>query len=348
MTTAAMTVPYLDVPTQEDVMEVSTDFDRHPGTDGDDDIDIDLLSDQPQDQDNDYMIEDTRPEGATGSQTFPDETGNDDVMLDEEDSQIDINEVDFLQDEDLGDAVDYLQEGANQDSLALPEQTGEYDDNTPQPFDQVTAQTDTVSSAFPDSIEDKAREYPEGEILGNGEEGVLGPLHMEENPTLKQSFQDSKKSDQAGAVLEDTRDVRDGSDIPSAIGNAEIGQKTTNEAGGPGGEESTTNIGSLSPSPNEPQHQETLEAPSVHPVIVLYQGTDISLFPPSDQNVSTTYFLHDESLATSSICDLLLACKEVLANTINEEDELELNIEELGLCINEVSFHHNNIMCAST
>lgn len=340
MTAAALTVPYLDVPTQEDVMELSTDFDRHNGTDGDTDIDIDLVPDQPEDQDNDYMIEDTRSEGGTGSQAFPNETSNDDVMLDDGGSQADLNEANALQDEDLDDAGDYFQDDANQDSLALQGNIDEFDDNTLQPIDQITPQTDHGFSTLADTFEAKTKEQLEKEISDNRVEDVLSSLGTEDNAEiLQQSFHDSNIVGLAGSNLENTRDVLDWPENPTSIANTETAQEATNKDldSRPQPEEPASKSASSNPRPTEPPQEQAYEATTVHPVVVVYQDVEISLFPPSDQSDSYTFFLHDEGLATSSIYDLLLACKEVLADSISEEDELELTIEELGLCISEVS-----------
>lgn len=350
MTVAALTAPYLDISAQEDVMELSTDFDRHHGTDGDTDIDIDLVPDQPQDLDTDYMIEDTRSEGETGVPPLPNETGNDDVMLDEEGSQGDLNDAGFLQDEDLDDAASYLQDDANQDFLAVQGDTAEYHDVTLQTIHRTTSHADPVFSTLPDTSEDKTREYPDNEVLDIREEDVFDSLDTEDNAdTLKQHLHNPNGDEPAGPILEDPRDVLDWSDIPTSIGNTETDQKAANGVleGEPQPEEVSSKLGSADPSLIEPQHEQVHEAANVHPVIVVYQDSEISLFPPSDQSNSPTFFLHDESLAISSICDLLLACKGVLADSISEEDELELNIEELGLCISEVRFLRTRNMRAS-
>ena len=77
----------------------------------------------------------------------------------------------------------------------------------------------------------------------------------------------------------------------------------------------------------------------VHPVMVMYQGDEISLFPPVDQEEeqSSTYFLQDEQLASDAITKLLGACRSVLGESISVQEELVIDIEELGLHMSEVS-----------
>ncbi|MCJ1247168.1 hypothetical protein MMC30_004380 [Trapelia coarctata] len=77
----------------------------------------------------------------------------------------------------------------------------------------------------------------------------------------------------------------------------------------------------------------------LHPVIVVYQESEILLFPPHEhgEDQAQTYFLEDESLATQTIQSLLGACRLVLADSINDDVELELKITSLGLEICETS-----------
>ena len=77
---------------------------------------------------------------------------------------------------------------------------------------------------------------------------------------------------------------------------------------------------------------------SLHPVVVLYQQSEIFLFPPhdNDEQYAQTYFLEDESLANQNVKVLLEALRLVLADSINEYDELEINFVSLGLDICEV------------
>ena len=77
----------------------------------------------------------------------------------------------------------------------------------------------------------------------------------------------------------------------------------------------------------------------VHPIVVLYQNSEISLFPPVDQaeEHTSTYFLQDEQLANESFTKLLEACRSVLGESISAQEELILDIGALDLHISEVS-----------
>jgi hypothetical protein len=74
----------------------------------------------------------------------------------------------------------------------------------------------------------------------------------------------------------------------------------------------------------------------LHPVKVIYQDSEICLFPPTHDDNSETFFLSDISLAFENLDKLLAACREVLAGTIGDDDELVLDVASLGLHICEV------------
>ena len=78
-------------------------------------------------------------------------------------------------------------------------------------------------------------------------------------------------------------------------------------------------------------------AQSMHPVQITYQHEKISLFPPQpeDQN-SNTFLLRDEALARGGVLNLLTACREVLGESIEQDEELEISIQGLDLKIGEV------------
>lgn len=80
------------------------------------------------------------------------------------------------------------------------------------------------------------------------------------------------------------------------------------------------------------------EHTNMHPVVVVYQNSEIYLFPPHEHEdeQSQTFFLQDESIAHRSIEELLQACRAVLADSISDQDELEIIITPLALVFCEV------------
>jgi hypothetical protein len=73
-------------------------------------------------------------------------------------------------------------------------------------------------------------------------------------------------------------------------------------------------------------------------VVVEYGGAQLSLFPPSRNDLPETYLLQDHSLAQKSLAELFVACREVLGSSISDRDALEIEVPSFELYIHEVCF----------
>ncbi|KAI9660690.1 MAG: hypothetical protein M1821_010042 [Bathelium mastoideum] len=71
------------------------------------------------------------------------------------------------------------------------------------------------------------------------------------------------------------------------------------------------------------------------PVVVAYEGSELSLFECNATADNEEFFLSDESLVDESIHELLKHCRVVLGETISNENELEIYVPVLDLCVNE-------------
>jgi hypothetical protein len=74
----------------------------------------------------------------------------------------------------------------------------------------------------------------------------------------------------------------------------------------------------------------------LHPVKVLYQESEISMFPPREGDSSETFFLENEALAYEDFGSLLVACRHVLGDHASDEESLVVDIDSLCLQITEV------------
>ena len=74
----------------------------------------------------------------------------------------------------------------------------------------------------------------------------------------------------------------------------------------------------------------------IRPVKVQYLETEMCLFPPTADDESDMFFLQDVDLAHGKLDVMLGACREVLADSIGDDDEIVLDIPSLGLHISEV------------
>lgn len=75
---------------------------------------------------------------------------------------------------------------------------------------------------------------------------------------------------------------------------------------------------------------------NLHNIKVIYQETEISLFPPMEDDPTETYFLEDTGLAHEPIRNLFHACRLVLNDHIGEDEELVLEIDCLNLHLSQV------------
>ncbi|KAI4723367.1 hypothetical protein E4T48_00513 [Aureobasidium sp. EXF-10727] len=91
--------------------------------------------------------------------------------------------------------------------------------------------------------------------------------------------------------------------------------------------------------PDDYSRERQVNSPTVtglHPTIVEYQENEVYLFPSRDPAVPEQYLLQNENLVTTSLGDLLQACRTALGDGISEDEELVLGVEELDLYVSEV------------
>lgn len=332
---------HFGMPIAEDPMELVSEMDRRSTIDEDNDIDLDLTGDQPEDGDDDYMIDDAKSDTAQqlyGENLLP--AGNDDVMLDEDDAPLEHEDTMPINDEDLGDGTIPTQEySAKSAGDSYYEGTLEHDSSS---FGQ-DAETDEPAGAtlmYGKVIISVQEEAPMQDILR------AEPLVQTDTPELE--FATNVVAQAATDNVGEGDDSADKKPMESNSHNSSAGITL------PGLTESQTEDALSEEDPEMPASRDNLAAPQndgnfrtgvplpstlrVHPVVVVYQNNEISLFPPLEENQepSQTFFVHDEKLAGQSISKLLEACRVVLDESIAEEEELEIRIEDLGLYINEV------------
>ena len=330
------------MPTAEDPMELVSDLDRRPAIDEDNDIDLDLTGEQPNGDDDDYMIEDAT--SVPDQQVYREnllQAGNDDEMVDEVDTTPEDEDSMPINDEDLDDAAVSVQE-YNTESVAEVYHTD-------------------ISRQDPSSFEHDARREEPAESGLTYDQNVVAEqddLSKHGVPVLETlSESNTPKADLETNAIDqaETDTIHEGGDSLETVAAERNVPNSSTDSALPGVTEPNMG-GALQPDEDPRSHtsldhvdasqndQSTrLDSPQpvpsrVHPVVVVYQNNEISLFPPAEQNLesSQTFFLQDEKLAGQSISKLLEACRIVLDESIGEEDELEIRIEELGLFISEV------------
>ena len=327
-------LPYFEVNTIEDAMDLSTEADRRYGPNENIDIDLDLTEDQHQDEPDEEMTEgfDNQPDPSTSN--VQDRLEGADALMEDDRSS--------LLDEEIQDAEvteTHVDEYVDFESSA--------DDGEKTPQDQVIDLQEAI---------DKLREQS-----SNNE-------HRKISQTIEQP---GTKTDEETRIIAEEPKITDGQDltfvsdkIDKALGvESRTDDIDTNEQAAGTAETETgemshiisneraliqdTSVAALDPDSQETLHigtdsyKDNVLAPSstMHLIFVTYQDTEMTLFPTSlqDQDNTQTFLLEDEQLANENIQSLLRACRAILGETIDTEVELGIAIDELDLHISEVS-----------
>ena len=286
------------------------------------DVDVDVAIDGIHDQDGDYMLEDAHPVLSSEVDRST-EIITDDVMQDGEDllpySQ---NELGH-QDEELADAFDgedkinpslevqsipvledYEADSVTEDAL-LPTSREESITNIQTDLSVLQKAAGTELDHFKEQVRDVEPQIPKA--------ATQQQAHTEDQPTSK---------------LDEAQITDSFRSVEQLDESATYGAAQTNDG-------QLTEIERLD---SEATKEVSGAITYTHPVIVSYEESELSMFPPSTEDASDTYLLEDEGLAAGSMCELFSAIRAVLADSISEDDELEISCESLGLSLSEVSF----------
>lgn len=339
--TSQISTTALKMSISEDPMELSSEIDRGLLADEDTDIDIDLTGEQPQDRDDDYMAEDSH--SMTSQTPFVEneaQDGGDSDMSYDRLSPQDVEVLSSLQDEDLNDAeynvLDDKVDEAQESSLAGGyNEISKLSDNTFQSLDQdnLTATNHTqhnspLGSPDLDRYEVQSSEpLIETSVVSNNKVDNIQHLGTTDSPYKPVRIEHDQDPLRVEEIVERSEFVSNAAtadeDVAEPTFSSPVSEKVSSE------------------HDSESQQEYSLEnSASLHPIMIVYQETEMFLFPPitQDQDNSQTYFLEDETFATENIKDLLGACRLVLAESIEEDEELQITFDDLGLSICEVSY----------
>lgn len=334
---------HLDLPTVEDPMELSSEIDRPSNQSEDIDIDLDPA---PQEGEDEYMgedFEDPPDQGHLENQLAS--AGNDDLMDDDESPNYVIGEEASVHDEDLQDVESGL--GDFEDTLLENPQVP--------PYETPNAQFESEKQGIETRHEDFGEFEQHSFALGDPDHDAEARAGGQKEQTSPQNASDTvtlglpQQGEDASEVFEDESPLQETSEEISATqalveDQTKLLEDATHQYEEPNvpkqnPEEPTSEV--VAPSFAELKDSSTLESSYIHSVIVIYQDNEMSLFPPysETQQDTQTFLLQDEHLARESIQDLLGACRTVLGDSIRDQDDLEISINELDLHISEVRSH---------
>ncbi|KAJ5088714.1 hypothetical protein N7456_012330 [Penicillium angulare] len=350
----------MEIPTGEDLEMASP----YQGQTDDFDIDIDLMEDHASNMDSDMMGADDFPNTSQPS-LFQNEATDDDDMVDEpsEGSMVDAedlpdgdNDVD-VHFEEVTYEADML-EGGNDEPVdaVLPTvfieaptttepQINEPTQIAPETTEPIEKEQDTHEVAPPSILEgDKQgptnQEQPislEASDVGVGQAEEVQPLEIPQ-PSLDHD-QNKETNEQTKEAIENENGneniVSEGQDTSNQlVGSLEAPASPSAQAEALGTEPHESHA----PREPEPQtHEDVHEDETLHPVKVIYQENEISLFPPLEGDSAETFFLHDEDIAYDNFDKLFESLRDVLLDNIAEHDVLVIDIDSLGIQITEDS-----------
>ena len=365
--------PNHQAPPTEDLMELASDMDQRARAGDDIDIVFELTGDDSQDGEDDFMGEEDM--NALAYSTPVDEREphavNDDDMADDNYGQGQFDEGSSVQDENIEDA-EYPEPEQGEDVIVEPDidlpndQSEEFYNNYEETIGDQTHEQDYQGQEYSE------QEYNEQEYNGqehdeeehNERDRHNHPIMREKEPSVVQRVfgngQTERISPSHDVAKGATVNISEGYEVEvSEVGTVNHGPTdyiseppnidrlvTPETQLGQVGDEvlpasSDSEIAAqLNVERYHTQEEDALHtSANLHPVVLDYQGDEMFLFPPLFQNGdhAATFLLADEHLAYGTIGSLLEACRGVLKESLSEQDELFINIDDLDIHISEVS-----------
>lgn len=344
--------PRFQAPNAEDPMELTSDIDQRAGAGDDTDIDLDLTGDNPQDVEDEFMDEENMNTLAYSTSVDGQEThaANDDEMGDVSYAQGQVNEGSSVRDEDIEDA-EYTGPDLDEDTIVEPD-IDHPNEQSEEPFanyEDIVGNQDHEQDYQEQEYNERGHhEHPStselksGDIeraLPNGQTGLPNPGHAVAEVATRETSDryDVEVSKEATVKHGAAEETSEPSDVEGPTLAPEAKLEQVGEEFLPASLDQKIVV-QLNVEGSHTQEEDPLNSPvHLHPVMLDYQGNEMFLFPPVDQNGehAATFLLADERLAYSPIEDLLEACRGILKGSLSELDELTINIDGLDLHISE-------------
>ncbi|GAD95721.1 conserved glutamic acid-rich protein [Paecilomyces variotii No. 5] len=356
----------MEPPPGDDSMEMASPYQGHMD---DFDIDLDVMEDQVSEVDQDLDVADATPEPTNGPGSV-----NDADMVDEVDERPMIDA-----DENNQGTVGQNENGYYQTEETYEAQMEEYDEDIDAPVpeqpdivitdtqpDQQDTQDTTEFTGHQETIEqsrennnEEHRDTIENPSELNVEQHDLQEQSKEtEGPGPDEASKEVANVDERGEQQhgQQENDTNDSARVELPQPNLDdVESKPQAQDKEPeNAQADETHVSSNqddTPQVEEKHFHETVreevegshEVSHLHPVKVLYQDSEISLFRPREGDSSETFFLEDESLAYECLGKLLSSCRNVLGEHIVEGEVLVVDIESLNLQLNEDSYHTSKV-----
>ncbi|QKX62075.1 uncharacterized protein TRUGW13939_09231 [Talaromyces rugulosus] len=341
---AAMEDPFADT------MEMASPFAGHVD---DFEIDIDIMDDQPGNVDNDFDLQDASPANATGEalpdadmmddvpevavtdtshhETQPHMQSNDTFYPAQETYESEMADEEYEEDGDASIAdtetlpVEIAPAENDPAGLVEPSKPAEDQTDTNLVNDSKTEEVgEQISTTAQESDVQREELYPQQPTGEDDEEEKEEERNLEGQPDTKN---DVAETEQVNAdITTDEKEAESHSpDHPDNIADATEQDHLTDQP----------HEAALEPS-EEKQASDVKDTSAIlHSVKVLYQGSEISMFPPREGDASETYFLQDEGLAYETVDHLFKECRTILGEHASDSDSLVFDIDSLGIQLSE-------------
>ena len=372
----------IDAPQLDDEMDVASSPCRQPD---DIDIDLDSIRDPSViGSVHDEMIDDFAQPASPGHENMEDlfdENLPDDDMVDDakQDFSAEQHDTDYNMDTfheevhpDEDEDILYEDEEDARPVFHQDEDTAEYhNDQEPQEQQDADADAEVILEEFADRPEpeqqvslvtNESESLPFEDAIAAVEEIAYSPEQSRilgtDAPDNTQEYSGDQTEEQAHA-REQTERHDEISEYLVQHDENEPGDNTFEHGYGTHAEDEATTEANLSAAQttaeeHEDQAHEAIAEShegdsanqTVHPVTLVYLDQEMSLFPPMIGDTSSMYYLSDSSPAFAPLTKLLGACREVLTGTLDDDDELVIDVPGLGLHICEDSKHAAQITLA--
>lgn len=202
------------------------------------------------------------------------------------------------------------------------------------------------ASLEPQPTEKVETEQPPQQDL---EDNAVADHHEAQNTEKTDAVADAVPDTSPGTVAEETNIAPKG-DVTDSVHKSDNNEATSEtvpapktDSAQPEQSEQPPFESNVAPVSTDAQYDAGLEHEdeTLHAVKVLYQDSEISLFPPLEGDSAETFFLHDEDMAYETCDKLFGALRDVLLDNIAEHEVLVIDIQSLGIQLTEVSTYHH-------
>jgi hypothetical protein len=368
--TAVHSIAYtmMEVPAMDDSMEMASPY---QGQADDFDIDIDLMEDQVSNMDSDMM---GAEEFANASQ--PNNPNNDAIydadmadgpsegsMIDadnyaDEDNDIDVQYEDEPYEEEMIESDPVAQADIAVPSIQLDVTASNENATSPIQEDATTPVAEPLEAApqgSNDAVETAPAQHgaPASGVEDTGTQAELSTTvddlavessesvksteisgHHEEPELVERANETTQPPVSATEVKTASDEGLETSHVKSSPRKSQVDTKADVTVHPEAQLESEEN--DKAAPPDESLHNVTYMDETLHPVKILYQNSEIALFPPLEGDSAETFFLPDEDVAYDNIGELFKQLREVLESSVGN-DVLVIDVEPLGIQMTEVS-----------